>query len=1148
MKKFTLGIVLSAILLLTGTLQAQISTFPYTESFEAGPAGWATDGGANDSWALGTPAKPVIIGASDGTQAWVTNLTGLYPANHQAAIVSPVFDFSTASGQPNITLDVWWESEFSWDGAVLQTSTNGGGTWADVGAFGDPNNWYTDGTINGLPGNEDGWTGRNGTGPTGGSNGWRTAVHPLNGMLGQPSVILRVLFGSDSSVNDDGFAFDNVRITLGDPPVIACPPSTTADTDPGQCSAVVNFTPAVAIDPEDGPVAVTQTMGPASGSAFPTGVTIVEFSATDSDGNVSFCQFTVTVTDNEDPVAVCQDITVELDPVTGTASITAADIDNGSSDNCGIVSSTVSPNMFTCSNVGDNTVTLTVTDAQGNSTMCTAIVTVEDNTAPVIVCQGEPGIVSVTEDFEAATIPAGWSTVIVNGLQDWTFGSGAMPGTTDFPTNAAIFDDDAAGGTGDNHVAHLLSPIYDLSASVTADLSFDYALGDFAGSGLLRAEVWDGAAWQQVFLADGMDIPPSPSGVIDVSAFANADFQVRFTYDDENSGWNWGAGVDNFQLDYELATSPPFDVVLDASGNATIDASMLLTSVTEACSYIVTVGGPASAMNVTECGNAPEGIPAGAPGTTSGPMNPSIATVTDTGVIGTDYTFGNIEMNIQHTWASDIDMTLTSPSGTIINVMMDRGGSSGLDVAATLVFTDASTNDVTMWSSGVPAADYQAEGGLFNTVFAGEPIDGDWTLNITDDAGGDSGTLNSYCITFAPIVDTTVSFDCSQLGENQVEVFVTDNSGNSTSCIATVNVIDATAPVITCVGPTVPVITDTVSDTPALAIPDNDPVGASTTITVADDFVITDLNVAMDITHTWVGDLIITLESPAGTTAVLVDRMGTTTGGVGCSSNDLEITLDDEATLPIEDECQAGPPAASGDFTPNNPLSIFDGESTVGDWILTITDNAGGDTGTLNSWGLTYSYDGTPTLAFPILLGADGTATIDPLDLLATVDEACGISTAAADITMFDCSDIGSIIDVTVFVSDASGNIASCVAQVEVFDQLAPEITCPADQTVDPGADNLFYTVPDYFATGEATATDNCTDPVTITTQDPAAGTQLADGVYTVTLTAEDEYGNVATCTFELTVETVLGVNDTSLDNAIVMYPNPARDILTISN
>ena len=41
--------------------------------------------------------------------------------------------------------------------------------------------------------------------------------------------------------------------------------------------------------------------------------------------------------------------------------------------------------------------------------------------------------------------------------------------------------------------------------------------------------------------------------------------------------------------------------------------------------------------------------------------------------------------------------------------------------------------------------------------------------------------------------------------------------------------------------------------------------------------------------------------------------------------------------------------------------------------------------------------------------------------------------------------------------------------------------------------------------------------------QDPAAGTLLPDGVYTVTMTAEDEYGNIGTCTFELTVESVLG-------------------------
>ena len=127
-------------------------------------------------------------------------------------------------------------------------------------------------------------------------------------------------------------------------------------------------------------------------------------------------------------------------------------------------------------------------------------------------------------------------------------------------------------------------------------------------------------------------------------------------------------------------------------------------------------------------------------------------------------------------------------------------------------------------------------------------------------------------------------------------------------------------------------------------------------------------------------------------------------------------------------------------------------------------------------------------------------------------------------------------------------NSAVCVATVTVVDLLAPVVTCPADITVDPGPGNLFYEVPDYYATGEATAEDNCTDPLTILTQDPAAGTLLPDGVYPVTMTAEDEEGNVGTCTFTLTIESVLGLDDNELDIAISMYPNPADSQVTISN
>jgi len=82
------------------------------------------------------------------------------------------------------------------------------------------------------------------------------------------------------------------------------------------------------------------------------------------------------------PVCITQDITVELDEF-GLASITSNDIDNGSTDNCAIASMSVVPNSFDNSNIGDVTVTLTVTDENGNETTCDAVVTIISNTLDV---------------------------------------------------------------------------------------------------------------------------------------------------------------------------------------------------------------------------------------------------------------------------------------------------------------------------------------------------------------------------------------------------------------------------------------------------------------------------------------------------------------------------------------------------------------------------------------------------------------------------------------------------------------------------------------------------------------------------------------------------------------------------------------------
>ncbi|OIQ28276.1 MAG: hypothetical protein BM564_09390, partial [Bacteroidetes bacterium MedPE-SWsnd-G2] len=79
------------------------------------------------------------------------------------------------------------------------------------------------------------------------------------------------------------------------------------------------------------------------------------------------------------PICNTQDISIELDGF-GEANLVAAQVDNGSIDNCGIASLSVSPNYFNSSNVGENTVTLTVTDNNGNVSSCDAIVTITETT------------------------------------------------------------------------------------------------------------------------------------------------------------------------------------------------------------------------------------------------------------------------------------------------------------------------------------------------------------------------------------------------------------------------------------------------------------------------------------------------------------------------------------------------------------------------------------------------------------------------------------------------------------------------------------------------------------------------------------------------------------------------------------------------
>lgn len=192
-----------------------ISTYPYFENFESGQNGWVINNGTVGTWAFGTPAKTTIIGASSGVNAFVTGGlgAGFYNDLDNSFIEGPCFDFTNIC-DPVISLNVWWNSEFSWDGMNITISTDGGNTWTLVGAYGDPLNWYTDNTIVGNPGGfQDGWSGRAST--ANGSGGWITARHRLVGAGNMANVKIRINYGTDGSVTDDGVAFDDIHIFNG---------------------------------------------------------------------------------------------------------------------------------------------------------------------------------------------------------------------------------------------------------------------------------------------------------------------------------------------------------------------------------------------------------------------------------------------------------------------------------------------------------------------------------------------------------------------------------------------------------------------------------------------------------------------------------------------------------------------------------------------------------------------------------------------------------------------------------------------------------------------------------------------------------------------------------------------------------------------
>jgi hypothetical protein len=116
------------------------------------------------------------------------------------------------------------------------------------------------------------------------------------------------------------------------------------------------------------------------------GSNTVVLTGTDQSGNINTCQSTVTVVDNIKPVTLCRNTTLNLNSQ-GQATLSVAAVDNGSSDNCQPINFSLSQTLFTCDDLGDNTITLQGADQAGNISSCTTRVTVRDLIAPTALCK-----------------------------------------------------------------------------------------------------------------------------------------------------------------------------------------------------------------------------------------------------------------------------------------------------------------------------------------------------------------------------------------------------------------------------------------------------------------------------------------------------------------------------------------------------------------------------------------------------------------------------------------------------------------------------------------------------------------------------------------------------------------------------------------